>query len=129
LFYFCKIKRNRKIKLSKNGEWISIKELKEIPETGLIVYLKKVGYVKLFCLSKNGKAVYYITNNLFMTFEEFQEVKNASWRIEEFHRGVKQCCNIENFFVRRRFPILGHISLSMRAFFILEKIRIDKEIS
>ncbi len=64
-----------------------------------------------------------------MTFEEFQEVKNAFWRIEEFHRGVKQCCNIENFFVRRRFPILGHISLSMRAFFILEKIRIDKEIS
>ncbi len=122
LFYFCRIKRNRKIKLSKNGEWISIKELKEIPETGLIVYLKKVGYVKLFCLSKNGKAVYYITNNLFMTFEEFQEVKNASWRIEEFHRGVKQCCNIENFFVRRRFPILGHISLSMRAFFILVEV-------
>ena len=78
------------IKLSKNGEGIPIKELKEIPETGLIVYLKKVGYVKLFCLSKNGKAVYYITNNLFITFEEFQEVKNASWRIEEFHRGVKQ---------------------------------------
>ena len=48
-----------------------------------------------------------------MTFEEFQEVKNASWRIEEFHRGVKQCCNIGN----------------LRAFFILEKIRIDKEIS
>jgi len=64
-----------------------------------------------------------------MTFEEFQEVKNASWRIEEFHRGVKQCCNIGNFFVRRRFPILGHISLSMRAFFILERIRIDKKIS
>jgi len=50
-------------------------------------YLKKVGYVKLFYLFKNGMAVYYITNNLFMTFEEFQEVKNASWRIEEFHQG------------------------------------------
>jgi len=64
-----------------------------------------------------------------MTFEEFQEVKNASWRIEEFHRGIKQCCNIGNFFVRRRFLILGHISLSMRTFFILEKIRIYKVIS
>jgi len=38
-------------------------------------FLLKVGYVKLFCLSKNGKAVYYITNNLFMTFEEFQRSK------------------------------------------------------
>ena len=66
LFYLCRVKSNRKIKLSKNGEWILIKELGEIPESGLIVYLKKVGYVKLFCLSKNGKAVYYITNNLFM---------------------------------------------------------------
>ncbi|EHP83048.1 hypothetical protein MetfoDRAFT_2006 [Methanotorris formicicus Mc-S-70] len=64
-----------------------------------------------------------------MSFGEFQEVKNASWRIEEFHRGVKQCCNIGNFFVRKRFPVLGHISLAMRAFFILEKIRIDKKIT
>ena len=64
-----------------------------------------------------------------MTFEEFQEVKNASWRIEEFHRGVKQCYNIGNFFVRRRFPVLGLISLSMRAFFILERIGIDKKIN
>ena len=129
LFYLCRIKRNRKIKLSKNGGWISIKELEEIPKSGLIVYLRKVGYVKLFCLSKNGKAVYYITNNLFMSFEEFQEVKNASWKIEEFHRGVKQCCNIGNFFVRKRLPVLGHVSLAMRAFFILERIRIDKKIT
>ncbi|EHP83214.1 hypothetical protein MetfoDRAFT_1993, partial [Methanotorris formicicus Mc-S-70] len=41
---------------------------------------------------------------------------------------VKQCCNIGNFFVRKRFPVLGHISLAMRAFFILEKIRIDKRL-
>jgi len=68
-------------------------------------YLRKVGYVKLFCLSKNGKAVYYITNNLFMTFEVFQEVKSASWRIEEFHRGIKQCCNIEISSLER-FPVL-----------------------
>ncbi|EHP86260.1 hypothetical protein MetfoDRAFT_1129, partial [Methanotorris formicicus Mc-S-70] len=40
-----------------------------------------------------------------------------------------QCCNIGNFFVRKRFPVLGHISLAMRAFFILEKIRIDKKIT
>ncbi|XRO75384.1 IS701 family transposase [Methanocaldococcus sp. 28A] len=129
LFYLCRIKRNRKVKLSKNGKWVSIEDLKEIPKNGLIVYLRKVGYVRLFCLSKNGKAKYYITNNLFMSFEEFQEVKNASWRIEEFHRGVKQCCNTGNFFVRKKFPILGHISLSMRAFYLLEKIRIDKNIS
>ncbi len=64
-----------------------------------------------------------------MTFEEFQEVKNASWRIEEFHRGIKQCRNIGNFFVRKRFPVFEYISLSMRAFFILERIRIDKKIN
>jgi len=129
LHYLCRIRCNRKIKHPKNGKWISIKELGEIPKSGLIVYLRKVGYVKLFCLSKNGKARYYITNNLFMNFDEFQEVRNASWRIEEFHKGLKQCCNIRNFFVRRRLPILGHIYLSMCAFVILEKFRIEKNIS
>jgi len=66
-----------------------------------------IGYIKLFRLSKNGKAVYYITNNLFMTFEVFQEVKSASWRIEEFHRGIKQCCNIEISSLEGNFQYWG----------------------
>ena len=48
--------------------------------------------------------------------------------IEQFHRAVKQVCNIERFHVRNRDAIHTHIFSALRAFVQLELKRAAGEI-
>jgi len=79
----------------------------EIPEVGLIVYLKNFGQVKVFRRSfKNETSRYYIMYisekdalNL-ISRAEFKELHSIHWGIECYHRAIKQVCSIGQFMVR-----------------------------
>ena len=78
----------------------------EIPETGLIVYLKKFGQVKVFRRSfKNETSRYYIMYIpdkdalLLISTVEFKTLHSIHWGIECYHRAIKQLCGIEQFMV------------------------------
>src|SRR5262249_61231076 len=43
-----------------------------------------------------------------------------SWRIEEYHRGIKQFCGVERCQARRAKAQRNHIGLSIRAFLRME---------
>ena len=43
-----------------------------------------------------------------------------SWRIEEYHRGIKQFCGVEGCQARRAKAQRNHIGLSIRAFLRME---------
>ena len=49
---------NRKVSLER-GKLVQVKHL-EIPESGLVVYLKEFGWVKVFCQSFKNEPRYYI---------------------------------------------------------------------
>jgi len=70
-------------------------------------FLLKVGYIKLFLLSKNGKAVYYITNNLFMTFEEFQGLKVLRGESKSSTEELNSAVTLEKFSLEGYFQYWG----------------------
>lgn len=45
---------------------------------------------------------------------------DASWRIEEYHRGLKQVTNVERCQCRKAVAQRGHIGLALRAFLVIE---------
>lgn len=105
----------------------------EIPDQGLVVYLKKFGQVKVFHRSfKNETHRYYIMfvpdkDALFLiSMAELKELHSIHWGIECYHRAIKQVCGIELFMVRTSEAIKTHFFSAIRAFTQLELMRAEE---
>ncbi len=59
---------------------------------------------------------------------EFRELQEIHWRIECYHRALKQLCGLSKFQVRKTESIITHIFCSLRAFCQLEIMRIKETI-
>lgn len=117
--WLTRLKRNRHVNPDKTGN----RPLKEvaIAATGTVVHLKGYGFVKVFkIVTPNGDIDYWATNDL--NLGELQRLQFAefAWAIEEYHRGLKQCCGAERAQVRSSRSQRNHIGLSIRAFLRLE---------
>ena len=119
---------NRKVSLER-GKEVQVRTL-EIPDEGLVVYLKDFGYVKVFRQDFKNEARFYI---LFLpdldelspiSRQQFKQLHDSHWQIEAFHRVIKQVCNIERFHVRNGQAIRNHCFCSLRAFAHLQTMRI-----
>lgn len=105
----------------------------EIPEIGLVVYLKSFAWVKVFRRRfKNETFRYYIMytpeqDALFsISKTEFNELHSIHWGIECYHRAIKQVCGIGRFMVRRTDAIKTHFFSAIRAFTQLELMRVEE---
>jgi putative transposase len=60
-----------------------------------------------------------------MQEEERKELVKKAWKIEEYHRGIKQFCGIKRCQARRNNIQRAHILMAIRAFlkFEVHKIR------
>ena len=83
-------------------------DILEIPPEGVVVHLKGFGMVRVFrTVSKKGDVEYWATDDLGMNETKWrEELSGQGWGIEEFHRGVKQCCGIERAQVRKARAML-----------------------
>ncbi|WP_320073225.1 transposase [Nostoc sp. MG11] len=105
----------------------------EIPEVGLIVYLKNFGQVKVFRRSfKNETYRYYIMYIpekdalLSISRTDFKELHSIHWGIECYHRAIKQVCGVGKFMVRTTKAIRTHFFSAIRAFTQLELMRAEE---
>ncbi len=64
-----------------------------------------------------------------ITRDEFITIHDTHWRIETFHRAIKQVCGICRFMVRDTCAIKTHVFCSIKAFVKLELMRSEKIIS
>jgi len=132
--WLTRLKRNRHVNPDNKGN----RPLYEvaIAAAGTVVHLKGYGFVKVFkivtpdgdidavnaasggFLRKNVD--YWATNDL--NLGELQRLQFAefAWTIEEYHRGLKQCCGAERAQVRSSRAQRNHIGLAIRAFLRLE---------
>jgi len=93
-----------------------------------IVYLKWVSFVKVFQKDNNFYAYYSWkakdkkddTNLEKFSIDDFENTKRQHWDIENYHRCIKQVCNIEWHRFRNRWAIKWHFFYSLKAFCILE---------
>ena len=94
----------------------------EIAEAGTVVWLPGYGLVKVFrIVAKDGTAGHWATGDQGMDDLTRLKLAEASWRIEEYHRGLKQVTNVERCQCRVGRAQRGHIGLALRAFVLVER--------
>jgi len=130
--FVCGLKGNRIVFTKEEGgkmkRW-AISNL-PIPPEGKIVHLKDFGQVKVFLLvAPNGKEDYYCTNNLSLTPSDIRDASAQRWKIEEYHRGLKQTTGVEMCQSRTARSQRTHIFCSILSFMALEKKRIEEGIT
>jgi hypothetical protein len=121
--WLTQLKANRLVDVNRHGN----RPLNEvlIPTHGLIVHLKGYGMIKVFQIAApNGGMEYWATDDLAMTLEQCADDALAAWRIEEYHRGIKQFCGVERAQHRSAKAQRNHIGLALRAFLRLEVHRL-----
>ena len=117
--FLTQLKVNRQVDLDRQG-YRAVSELAIAP-SGTIVHLKGFGLILVFkVVSRDGDIEFWATNDLEM--DEMTRLSHAerSWGIENYHRGLKQCCGVERAQVRAARAQRNHVGLAIRAFLRLE---------
>jgi hypothetical protein len=117
--WLTRLKANRLINPDRQG-LVAISQV-EIGEDGRIVHLQGYGLIRVFkIVAPDGDIEYWASNDLKMN--ELRRIKyaNYAWTIENYHRGIKQFCNVERAQVRAARAQRNHIGLALRAFLRLE---------
>ena len=108
--WLCGFKKNRIV-----NNKTKLQDL-DIPNKGLVVYLRGYGWVKVFRFeAQNGYTKYYGTNILDCSTEDATGYVNKRWNIETYHRELKQTCGIERCQARTCRSQRNHILLSIMA--------------
>jgi hypothetical protein len=131
--YYCPLKANRQVDDSGNPDGgkkaykpVSKLEWDQITlEQGKIVKIK--GFpgntkVKLFCVQVSTNRTDYVATND-MTQGSADGVRKACairWKIEEFHRELKQTTGIEKCQARKQRSQRNHINLCMQAWMVMK---------
>ena len=94
------------------------------------MHLKAYGFIRVFMIvTKDGDIEYWATDLLDMDEPKRKKLGLISWNIEEYHRGIKQFCGIENCQARKSQSQKAHILFSLRAFLRLEVERLRRGLS
>src|SRR2546423_3704605 len=117
--WLTRLKENRLVNPDRQGV-AAISQI-AIGEDGRIVHLPGYGLIRVFkIVATDGDIEYWATNDLQMS--ELTRIKyaNYAWTIENYHRGIKQFCNVERAQVRAARAQRNHIGMALRAFLRLE---------
>jgi len=118
--FLTRLKSNRQVRVNQ-GSLQAVSEAGLCGGDGTVCWLKGFGEIKVFRVrATDSTAEYWATNLNRMSEIERESFALAAWRIEMFHRGLKQQCLIERAQCRRLRPVLNHIGLCIRAFVRLE---------
>jgi len=134
--FVCPIKSNRKIALTKEektkGKYVNISTIDIEGGSSRLIYLE--GYEKPLRLIKqvvkNGDDdestyLYLVTNDIDLSFDELLEIYKRRWKIEEYHKSLKQNLHIEHSPTKVEISQRNHIQLSVCGFIKLEKLRLN----
>jgi DDE superfamily endonuclease len=117
--WLTQLKANRHVDPNRTGNRPLEQVL--IGPTGGIVHLKGYGLIKVFKIAAtDGSIEYWATNDLTMDLFAFAEQAHHFWKIENYHRGIKQFCGIERCQHRLATAQRNHIGFAIRAFLRLE---------
>ena len=138
--FVCPIKSNRKIALTKEeknkGKYVNISSIDIEGGSSRLIYLE--GYERPLRLItqvvKNGDDgestyLYLVTNDIDLSFDEVLEIYKRRWKIEEYHKSLKQNLKIEHSPTKVETSQRNHIHLAVLGFIKLEKLRLNHKIN
>ncbi len=118
--WLTRLKVNRRVNLDRQG-------LKAVGETaieagGTVVHLEGYGLIRVFRIaSRDGGTEHRATDDLAMDELTRLGLAERTWAIENYHRGLKQCCGVERCQARAGRAQRNHIGMAIRAFLRLER--------
>ena len=118
--WLTRLKINRRVNLDRQGN-------KAVGETaieaaGTIVHLEGYGLIRVFrIVSRDGDTEHWATDDLAMDELTRLVLAERTWAIENYHRGLKQCCGVERCQARVGRAQRNHIGMAIRAFLRLER--------
>jgi hypothetical protein len=129
--YYCPLKRNRLVDDSGGAE--NYKQIEQLiwstkeQQQGKLIKIKnfpKAKNVKLFRVTvSTNRTDYIVTNDLSQnSTDEVQKVNAVRWKVEEFHRGVKQLTGIESCQCRKARIQRNHIACAILAWTHLKRL-------
>jgi len=117
--WLTRLKANRLVNKDRQGQRPLSRT--EISASGTVVWLVGYGLVKVFkTVAPDGDVAYWATGELTMTDLERLQCAEYGWAIESYHRGIKQCVEVERCCARSAQAQRNHIGLALRAFLRLE---------
>ena len=129
-YWIAALKSNRLVS-QQQGTYLPVADLDWTAAPVRKVWLKAYGWVLVSKLvDTNGDITYIATNDLSLleapTLHGHMEHR---WKIEAFHRGIKQYCGIECCYSTRERSQRNHILCAFLAFLKLEWKRIQSQVS
>ena len=134
--FVCPIKSNRKIALTleerNKGKYVNISTIDIKGGSSRLIYLE--GYEKPLRLIKqvvkngdDGEStyLYLVTNDIDLSFDTILEIYKRRWKIEEYHKSLKQNLKIEHSPTKVETSQRNHIHLAVLGFIKLEKLRLN----
>jgi len=134
LGFLFALESNRLVSIEE-GTWIQVQKL-DIPDDGLAVWLRDFGQVKLFRTHLKDQVRHYAihlpdkndhTDNgtKLSSFNrlDFEKLHDQHWQIEQYHRAIKQVCNIESFQVRGKIAVKNHLFAAIFGYIELQRLR------
>jgi hypothetical protein len=124
------IESNRLVSIEK-GQWTQVQAISTISEDGLSVWLRGFGLVKLFRTQLKDQLRHYVvlmpdaSQQEAFNQKSFQDLHDNHWKIEQYHRMIKQVCHIESFQVRGKVLILNHIFAALCSYVHLQRMQIN----
>jgi len=135
--FVCPLKKNRRVALSKkdrnNGKYVSIADVDTGACSSRLVYLE--GYENALKIIKqvskdgdDGESIYLylITNDIDLSTNQILEIYKRRWKIEEYHKSLKQNLKIEHSPTKVETSQLNHIYLCTCGFIRLEYLRLNQ---
>ena len=134
------LKRNRQVALSiedKNiGKYVTISNMDTEDFSGRSLYLKGVEMPLKISRqgSKNGtdenyNYLYLASNDRDLTDYKILEIYKRRWKVEEYHKSLKQNLKIEHSPTKVEISQQNHLFLSVLGFIKLEKIKVNYKIN
>lgn len=125
--FFTTLKDNRLISLTKEGGYIHLEDIEwteDTLQTGLVVKLKELPFkVRLFkVVATDGNIDWIITNcpDRSLTREVVKNKNDVRWKIEQFHREVKNLVGTQKCQARKARSQRNHIAYCYQAWLSLK---------
>jgi len=137
--FIMPIKTNRKIALSKkdklSGKYVTVSVLELKENIQQEIYLEGVSFPLLLIkqVFKNGDGtegvLYLVSSDLTLTYEQIATIYHKRWKVEEYHKSLKQHVSLCKSPTKRVRTQSNHIFASIYSFFKLEYLSLKSELN
>lgn len=135
-YFIGALKSNRKIALNEQdkhqGKFVKVEELDLQPNRTYKVWLKGLDFqillVKQVFTNQDGSSgeLFLVTNDLFLSADAICTIYNKRWKVEVFHKSLKQNAGLEKSPTKYEVTQSNHIFASMIAYCKMELLKVKE---